>query len=220
MPRRGGRAALTPFQIAMVQRPQSNTCRIVFPWLFGRYSKSEFNRMLCQGRVTENDVDRVINELKKSPNYKPTMSCGKVCLMVLGLLGGLFLMISTLLFFLVTLIGSIGGETITDETGESKRVQKESPNPIIYAILPIGLIASCCMMICCNLTVRKQYNKRIEKREIELGKILNDLNEKEFSSKQVSWRIGRLGAWVSLELDFVIAQMNGAAGGGGHKAKY
>lgn len=216
MPRRRRRPAPTPFQIAMAQRPHSNTYKIVFPWMFGGYSKSEFNQNLCQGRVTEQDVDRVLKELKRCPNYKPTMSCGKTGLLILSMVGGTFLMAATIMYFVLKYVGNKNKNvTVADENGRLKKVVENEPlSASVYVVFIVGMIVSCCMLICCQLSIRRSYNRKIERREKELGKILNGMNEKEFSSKQVSWRIGKLGAWVSLELDFVIAQMNGEDVGG------
>ena len=47
----------------------------------------------------------------------------------------------------------------------------------------------------------------------EIRLCLVDFNDKEFTAKQVSWKVGTLGAWVQLDLNYVFAQMNNMAAG-------
>ena len=47
----------------------------------------------------------------------------------------------------------------------------------------------------------------------EIRLCLVDFNQKEFTAKEVSWKVGTLGAWVQLDLNYVFDQMNNMAAG-------
>lgn len=53
------RVKATPMQIAVCQRPQSSATRVVFPydWAIKSYTKTDFNPIITQGRVSEQEVD-------------------------------------------------------------------------------------------------------------------------------------------------------------------
>jgi len=56
------------------------------------------------------------------------------------------------------------------------------------------------------------------KRNLEIEQILSKFNSSFFESRQTTWKIGTLGAWIQLNLNYVIQQganntwMNGGMG--------
>jgi glucan phosphoethanolaminetransferase (alkaline phosphatase superfamily) len=128
--------------------------------------------------MTPYDIDRFLNALKQSPNYKiSSFSCLYV-LIPLIFCAGLIIMVTSLI------------NTITAEKPSS------SVLPFITMPLTIAVIfiVICCYSCCKESTYSKRY-----KSFYEIATRENVI----IRAKEVRWTVGTLGAWVALELDFV-----------------
>lgn len=190
---RGGRAQPSPFQVALLQRPQTTNSRIVFPWLMGEYSKSEFNPVVTQGRASEGDIDRVIQAVKGVEHYNPNISGWWMCLLPLIMCGGMAIIM--IIFF-----------TSLNKSIENSRTSGGSSSSFNFLIMPIGMFGLFCIMCCLMICLQKVQNERFVKREQEIKGVLDQFNANEFDMKGINWKCGKFGAWILMDLNFVLQQ--------------
>ena len=50
--------------------------------------------------------------------------------------------------------------------------------------------------------------KKTEKQLQEITECLNNFNRTIYDAKEMSWKLGKVAAWVQLDLNYVYAQMN------------
>lgn len=197
---------LSSFQIAMMKRPTSSNSKIVFPWAYGGFSRSEFKSELCEGRISEQDISRVLTKLKLSPNYDPIMNNADIFKLMVIHIGGLFLIAGSFLYFLYLIFQN------SEEKNSPNRNEEEKPNLIILGLFPVIFISSIMCVVFCSRKVERDHQKRLKKREVDFIKILDNCNKMEYSAKDVTWGVGCLGAWIYLDLNFAANCENGNIG--------
>lgn len=174
------------FEIAQAQRPKTTSSRIVFPWSEKKYSKYEFNPVSTEGRITEKEIDEVLHTLENHQLAVPNHNCWYV-----------YLFPCVLIVIWMVIISRVFGDP---------EKEKGLYSVVVFLFIVAVLVAFCCVLTCLGKRNLKRWNMR----EREFGLILKELNEKEFSSRGVEWRVGRYGAWICLELNFVLMQRNQA----------
>lgn len=202
MPRNGDERGI--LSIALESRPHSTMSRLVFPWdqLSNTYSKHEFNPIATQGVIEEEDIDRVLNSLKTTKNYVPKRS---LCLCF-----GIFLTFVLYISFIFILI--ITGKKSDNKDGrrnggrgDGGRGNPEEDASILPALFVIGGIALFFIsIICLGHKMEKKFKEMLEQRRNEFDEILTNFNEGEFRAKDVEWKVGNYGAWITLELNYIL----------------
>ena len=172
-----------PFTSAQLQRPASTGYVLVFPFELGQFTSEGFKPASAEKRVTEDDLKRVFGELTKSVFYDSSGSRW-------GTRGLVFVFMTT--FFLLTL-GVLFG--VYSSFGDNIFV-------MIGALLASFLLMSGCMSYSFK-RISKKRTAYLAHREADFNKRLQELNEKEFSAKQVRWVSGRYGAWLELHLEYL-----------------
>lgn len=174
----------SPFEMAVRTAPHSNLSKIVFKWEFGtrNWSKEDFLPMKTGNRVSNEDIDQLLNRLESLPYHaKIPMIFNK-----LKYLTSIFVLI---MFGLGGLIHLNGTDTPTS----------------IPLYIGIGI---CIFMIMGNILMsiimtKCEYRKKRQKRMDDIWGVLNEYNQK-FQSKEVSFKMGNLSALLQLDLDFMI----------------
>ena len=191
--RTASRAQSSPFMIALATAPFTDQTKVIFRYdqLTGDYITIDFNPMQTLGHVTQEDIEKVFSTLKKLPNYRTNttfLALINILMILLPLAAyGLFL------YFFITKITYSGSITV---------------------ILVSVLVATALLMILIfgfSFGYGYYLRYKIRKRTEEINQCLQDFNQKEFSAKQVFWKVGTLGAWIQLDLNYVFAQMNNMA---------
>ena len=180
--RRGGRSRPSPFSIALAQAPFSDQTKIVFRYdPYARdYSQQDFNPLQTQGRVTQEDITRVFTTLKQLPNFN--MGGGLLQFLIpltfFCIFCGFFIFIY---FFISRIASSAAG----------------SGNVMM---MPMAMIGVFCIMVTLILGITFGINyysrQKMQKRTEEIRNCLQEFNQKEFVAKEVSWKVGTLGAWI------------------------
>ena len=148
--------------------------------------------MQTQGRVTQEDINRVFDTLKQLPNYN--MGNGMMQLMLPIFFFCFFCCFFLFIYFFVIRLASAASD---------------SGSPLLFPFILVGVIVVAMLIIFgvtfgINYYLRQKMNKRTE----EIKKCLEDFNQKEFAAKEVAWKVGTLAAWIQLDLNYVFAQMN------------
>lgn len=201
-------------------RPHSNFARIVFPFKSreNKFEKFEFNSIMTEGKLTEEDVDRVLKSLEKSKDFKPSIPKW-LTILIVALLFVLFILI-----IIIVAQFERSMENSTPEVDkEGKLVEKKKVD--YKFVLVAGLIGiNNLVIILLLLFANCLYKKSLDRREKDIKRFLSDFNANEFSSKGIEWRSGTFGAWISVELNYVLRQRNAgfrksAQVGGGKKVE-
>lgn len=167
MPRRRsrGRSRPSPFDLALLQRPQTTNGRIVFQWFLNNYNKNEFNPIACQGRVTEQDVDRVFAELSKSEHWLPAV---KPWPLLAGLGIGAVVMIVFMILFVNGMSSNTSKNTEPLEPGQTRPRTTTNMTSVIF--FPIGMCLCMCIVIGCSCKMQSDFLKRLKTEKlISLG---------------------------------------------------
>ena len=172
-----------PFTIAQMQRPKTSWNVITFPFELGRFSTEEFDEAKTEGKVTNKDVEQVINSLKESKYYKPLNNKWLSRIMVLGLV---------VVFLPITIGISLGAQFVL---GDNIFL-------LIIAIFAAFLAVTWCINYC-FASAYKNRERYLMDRETDFERRLEDLNDTDFAAREVSWIAGRYGAWVCLKLHFL-----------------
>ena len=136
--------------------------------------------MQTQGRVTQEDINRVFYALKQLPNYNMGMS------MLYAVLP-LFMFCFFIGFFLFLYFFAI--EFIADAS--------EDRSPLILPFILVGIVLLALLVIIgLSIGINYHWRYRLNKRTEEIKKCLDDFNQKEFAAKEVSWKAGTLAAWI------------------------
>ena len=179
-----------------MSRPTTDQTKIIFPYSLGRYSKNEFNMVLAQGRVIEADIDEVLDEVHSLPDFK--IEKPKV-IYVLP-----FLMMCVMAFIVIFMVGF--ASSLSDSAF------------FVIPLVPIGsMIFFFVVSACVTHYAGRKMTEQMNRRQHAIQGVLNRYNQL-WSSREVSWRIGTMGAWLRLDLDFMIRAMQNnllAAGGVG-----
>ena len=195
--RYGGGSRISPIQAALLNRPQTDQTKIIFPLVMGNFSKHEFNPVLAQNRVTEQDIDMVINEVQSQPNIRISQSW-IICIIP-------FLMIA---FFI--------GMFLFMFTQASKLAESS------FILIPIVMFGSMFVLIAVIITItciaQKSALSQLNKRQQQIQAVLTRYNQI-WASRDVSWRMGTMGAWLQLDLDFAIRAMQNNLLAGGAEAQ-
>lgn len=173
----------------IIQAPASTKTRLIFTWDICQktYSKrkllsskqSKKNKKQIEN-FSESDLDFIISQLKKSKYYDPEMKNCKSYLKITGLI--LLVIMISLISTLVCLVlpGDLDLESFVIFGISSSFM-------IIVVLFVLGwffLIADEELMV---------------NREIEFKKIIENLNLNKFFGKQLLWRCGKFGAFLSVE---------------------
>ena len=190
MPRmgRGGRGArISPFDMALLSRPQSSTTRTVFPYdrLLRTYSKLEFNAHATQGRISEQELDVFLQSIHNDPKFK--LPCPWI----------LFLLPVVMIAAVIVVVVSITSSVKNRDPGQG-------PNFLPFIALPIAFV----IMIVIACFAQKQANQAVHDRAVMVTQKCNEMNQ-QISSKEIRWTVGSYAAYIILELDFVAKMMGG-----------
>jgi hypothetical protein len=170
--------------LATMQRPQSSLSRVVFPWdrQAKRFDTNEFNPIQTEGRLYPQDIDRVLNQLQLCPNYVP-----KGPWWCLAIIMPICAIMSILIF--VSGISSSKGDDIA----------------FIVVFYIVSLMSS--ILIPLFYYVCKNKKSLIE-REKEFRAVMERENATNLQGRDIRWTVGRMGSWLTLELDYIVRQMN------------
>ena len=193
---RNSQTSKSTFLSALRRRPYSDLTKIVFYWENEDFSKSELNPIMLENRATEYDIDRVLDNLRESPYYSPNKR--EPCLWTLL---GLF---SILIFFV-----PISIPTLVDLVNKYKISDDELKFGMIGVFVSYFVII---MVIAINISRRKIKHQKARKEDFE--ERLRKFNDAEFRRKGLSWSVGDLGAWIQLNLDYMIAGIQGGIAAG------
>ena len=175
-------------EVACSERPQSTMSRVVFPW--NRETESfdinEFNPISTQGRLSPQDIDRVLNQLRNCQNYIPKGP--KWCISCLKPIG---VALSSILFVMI-----IQNRNFNHADGNGQL--------LIVAIFIIVLMGFVTLPDHFYMT---QNKKSLEEREREFKAIIERENSTFLQGREVRWTVGRVGSWLALELDYVVRNM-------------
>lgn len=208
MPRRRHNRQRNLLSIALETRPQSNYSRLVFPWdeLSESFAKHEFNPVHTQDRLSEEDIDRVLNSLKNSKFYIPAKSKWAYC--------AIFLCFA--LFFLyviiLTMIASRSNSNKDDQNRRRDNDEEEGIGGPGLVFLLLGFFVFLTSIFCISAKIKKEFMESLRKRKMDFESVLKDFNQNEFKAKDVEWKVGNYGAWITLELNYKLRQnmmMNG-----------
>lgn len=168
---------------AILQAPNTTKTRLILTWDICQKTFSEKKSLLKKSPLKnyeENDLNFVIENLKKSKYYDPDM---KNCLSYLKITGLIFLVLTiSLITTLVCLVipGDLKLETFFIFGVSSSFM-------IILVLMVLGwffLIADEDTMV---------------NREMEFKKIIEEINLRHFIGKGMLWKCGRFGGYLSLE---------------------
>ena len=160
--------------------------------LIHKFDTTSFNPAYTYGKVSQEDVDRVFQKVNSLPNVSlqpswiPTIIVITISLFFTGLFGiGLYFFINNATRF-------------ADGNGF-----------IIFPIFGVGLTVGILLVIFSLTYISNRYRlSRIRNRITEIQNCLKEINDSEFRAKGVSWKSGLAGYNITLELDFLIQQMN------------
>ena len=187
MPRKSKATATTieqdPFATAQLLCPKSSPYLLIFPSQANCFSSETFSPDETQGRIQEADVLKVLKSLRKSKYSRTSKNHWNSKTLA-------FLFVT--FFFFVAVMVSFAMELI--ESG--------SIVFLLAGLFVAFLIVSGCIN-CLLWKLKKKRTAYLAHREADFNKRLQELNEKEFSAKQVRWVSGRYGAWLELHLEFM-----------------
>jgi hypothetical protein len=177
--RRQGGHQVDALTSAIMQKPAGTMSRIVFTWdrQSNRFDTSTFNPVFTEGKFTQQDIDRLLSQVEKTPNYIPANPW--YCLAIVMPIG----IILTMFLYLHLLIS-------------------RSADVNIFLIMML-FFAGLAIFIAVPLVF---YSKKISQsqqfREVEFRNIVDSEN-RFISDRDIRWTVGRLGGWLAIELDYV-----------------
>ena len=183
----GPGSRLSPIQAALLNRPDTDETKIIFPLSVGEFSRTEFDPALTENRVSERDIDRVIEEVHSQPNFRIRQPW--IIYIIPFIMIAFFIAMFLILF-----------TQASDLAGTSVLVIPVLMFGGMFVVLTVIIAIFCC--------AQSSAQKRLNQREKEIKAVLSKYN-RVWSSKEVSWRVGTLGAWLQLDLDFVVRDMQG-----------
>ena len=183
--------------LALMSKPSSCMSRVVFAWdrQCKRFTTTEFNPVATEGRLYQQDLDRVLNQLQTCPNYVPKNPW--ICLVLVWPLG---------CFLSVTILNLLVAYTDNSSKSSSGSQSNQASYTWIFLILYlIAIIGSTAFPIIYFIKKNKQS---LLDREKEFSMILEKENQTFLRGKDMRWTVGKFGAWLSLELDYILRHMN------------
>lgn len=195
--------------IALETRPHSTSSRIVFPWdqLSQSFSQHDYNPIATQGVVSEEDVTRVLNSLKSSKDYIPKRNKCLQCSIFLC-----FVLYFAYIFLVVS-IGGKGDKDDKDDRRDGMRHNKDEDTKVGHLVaIFLGVFVFILAICCIGSKIEKQFKESLDRRMKDFEGVLRDFNENEFSARDVEWKVGNFGAWITLELNYVLRNNVMAAG--------
>lgn len=198
MPRRRGgrRARPDPFTVAISIAPASTNNRLVFKW--NRFSKafdiSSYHPAQTGNRISANDLSSLFSQA--STSEYATLRSGLMnivaCLPLSGIV--LFMCLIPLIF-----TSSFSGNSSSD-----------SGLPIFIYFIPVIFVFIFCCFLGPEIASKAMYAKRLQARKTEFDALAQQWTQR-YRSQQISFRMGDLGAYVMMDLEFL---MNAQAGVG------
>ena len=163
---------------------------------------AEYNPAVLQGRVQPGEMEQFFNQLRKCPNFKNQAKKWVLLAIPLAML--------VMCVFMVMAFSSASKQASSGNAGQSN----DGPN---FALIVIGMLVlfACTASAMCYFGHTRQ--KSWQARQTELTNVCNQANQSSFNSKETRWTCGKLGAWLTLELDFIAKNLAGvpAMGMGG-----
>lgn len=172
---------------SLEKTPYSSKDQIVIPWISERefdyeltgYDKTPFNPDVVDYKISGEEFDAVINDLKRNEYWIPqytlplSLSMGMlVAPLILMALWGVVLM------------------------------HGMDPNhPLLYLIIIIICPALSLVNFLSPVFIYRANISRLEKREEEFSKILDSWNERVFNDRKVAWKSGQYGCWLELNFE-------------------
>ena len=166
-------------------RPHSDHTKIVFLQKSNDYSKSDFNPAILQGRATEADIDRVLNNLKESSYFRPSMQLRIVTTALLFVL--VFGVTFEIAFF-------VAGSYFS---GSDSMAMK-----LLIGFFSV-MIVVLCIMCCLIFKANKLKDIYLKNKKADFEERLSRFNEQDFKGRGLRWSIGLNARWIQLHLDFV-----------------
>lgn len=171
---------------ALIMRPKSSATRIIFPWNGINYSVDDFNPDATEGKVSYVDLQSFFWILSISPyfNIKQysklwiTLGLTQICLMLISI----WLTLSS-----NALINAI---RVFDNYLLSQ---------FFLCIVIIALIHNLFSQL--FQLIQKKRLQSLNVRQQELERIINIQNHQTFKSKGVKWSIGKLGAYLIMDIN-------------------
>lgn len=169
------------------ETPASKKNLIVIPWMAEKdfeyettaYDKSAFDADVVDYKISQEEFDAVVNDLKRSEYWIPQYT------LPFNIWLGM-LIVPTILMTLCFAIINHG---------------YDNTHPIMYLIIVI----SCPLMAILNflspLFVYRANITRLENREKDFGTILTTWNHRVFNDRKVQWKIGKYGCWLEIHFD-------------------
>ena len=182
---RSRRLRVSAMSRALMNCPQTDQSKIVFPLHGKQFSIHQFNPTLAQNRVNQQEVQEVLEEAASQPHFEIKQP-GILYIIPFLMFAFFFGMAGFLFFFASTIIDT---------------------NVILLPVIIFGIVfilLALVLLIAFSAGRIKQNNARL--REEEINAVLDKYNQT-WRSREVSWKIGMMGAWLQLDLDFAIRAM-------------
>ena len=173
----------SPFDIELRSAPVSSPSELIFPWngCMNSYDVSAFTAHHTDSRITDVDVNNMINQLKRSPFYHRSIF-DKQTLMISGGLFALFIVI-------IIVGGSVGG----------------SGGSVVMIIAVIALAGAIGYAIYRQSQMPKDMVRR---REPELRKIVEQIQIQLFDAKDARIILSPYGSYLKLEFKWKTRNVN------------
>ena len=191
-----GKHISNPFKSAILNSPPSTKNRLVFRWSSAskKFDISYYHPSMTENRLSVEELTQINQRLSTAPEgelHSPYLNILKFC--------PILLLIIFIAAFPIILIYSINSNW--------DKIWTVFPVAIIAITLLIFLLIAI-SFTCAGMIQTQKYKKR----EVEFNKILEEYN-KSFQSSEITFRSGKYGAYLLIELEYLMNLGNGPAGG-------
>ena len=177
----------SPFHAELSLIVATSNMGYVFPWntTSKTYDTSSFHPVYSDGRISIEEVNALIADLKTLPLYDPeyTDPLGTtICYVLLGLLVSILILI-------------LGGLFLANW---------------LFSLIPVVFVSFIIFSICINFKIKKNENLRAAERKLQVDSVINRHQQSTFSEKGTNLRMTPHGAFVIIE--FLFRMYPGAGG--------
>lgn len=172
---------------AIEEIPMSSKNKIVVPWMAENefeydstsYDKMPFDANVVDYRISQEEFDAVINDLKRSEYWVPQYTFPFIICI------GMMFAPLVLIVILMTMIVSGGPKN----------------HPLINAVIMILCPVLCIISLLSPVLIYRGNISRLDNREEEFEKILSTWNHRVFTDRKVKWKSGSYGCWLEIHFD-------------------
>ena len=177
------RSKANDFVSAMLEIPKETDHCILFPWddELKEFVIEDETKVNAVENLTREDLYKVFEELKKSEFY--------------DLYGNMHMKLMTP--FAVLLFGIIVFILFFRD-----KVHSSNNNNVVVVVFFCLFGVIFLLIIIISIFWARYLKKRLNQRETDFNRILNDLNSEYFCDKDVFWKCGKLGTYIQLDLNY------------------